>query len=169
MYMTSLVNAVPRASPCFSFTHTYYNIASTRNGFCEPEGFYSNSLLMHMHVLNKTAWSLFARTSDNYGAACIMVFKMHWMLATFSETTLGRRWFFRCHSRAVSVPWVNCTRMPWLGFRVKLYVKIRIDECAWLCGGIIFFFEIRYWWIRCWVSSFFQQNVGKHCFITSVA
>jgi hypothetical protein len=43
------------ASPCINFTHTYHNITSTRNGFYEPEGFYSNSLLTHMHVLNKTA------------------------------------------------------------------------------------------------------------------
>jgi hypothetical protein len=37
------------------FTCTYCSIASTRNGYCELEGFCSNSLLMRMHVLSKTA------------------------------------------------------------------------------------------------------------------
>jgi hypothetical protein len=47
-------NTVPCASPCFNFMRTCYNITSTKNGFCKPKGFCSNSLLTRMHVLNKT-------------------------------------------------------------------------------------------------------------------
>ncbi len=40
---------------CFNFTRTCCSIVSTRNGFCELEGFYNNSLLTCMHVLNRIA------------------------------------------------------------------------------------------------------------------
>jgi hypothetical protein len=47
----------------------------------------------------------------------------------------------------------------------QLRVKIGIDKCAQLCGGVVFFFEIQIGWI----NSFLQQKAGNHSFTTLVA